>query len=97
MMLVGMVGFCHHYVYKNVLKFNSLLGKPLPRAKGDEVIGKIREMIKNPDKLGYQMLPIREPEYKLTNVTFGEPMKLSKLPNYKLGDQVIEKLILASY
>jgi hypothetical protein len=45
-------------------------------------------LIKNQDKLGYQMLPILEPEYKLSNVTFGEPMKLSKLPNYKLGDQV---------
>jgi transketolase len=67
-------------------------GKPLPRAKGDEVIAKIKELIKNQDKLGYQMLSIREPEYKLTNVTFGEPMKLSKLPNYKLGDQIATRL-----
>jgi hypothetical protein len=45
-------------------------------------------LIKNQDKLGYQMLPIRQPENKLSNVRFREPTKLSKIPNYKLGDQV---------
>ncbi len=63
-------------------------GKPLSRAKGVEVIGKINEMVKNKDKLAHVLLPIREPEYKLKNVEFGVPLKLSKLPSYKLGDQV---------
>jgi hypothetical protein len=71
-----------------IFKIYSYLGKPLPRAKGDELIGKIKELIKNQDKLGYQMLPNHEPEYKLSNLRFREPMKLSKIANYKLDDQV---------
>jgi hypothetical protein len=71
-----------------IFKIYSYLGKPLLRAKGDELIGNIKELIKNQDKLGYQIIPISQPEYKLSNVRFREPMKLSKILNYKLDDQV---------
>ena len=63
-------------------------GKPLPRDKGDQVIAQIRQLIKNQNKLGHELLPVTEPEFKLANNTFGQPLKLSKLPNYKLGEQV---------
>jgi transketolase len=63
-------------------------GKPLPRPKSGTIINNIKKKIKNEDKLGHEMLPINEPEYKLNNICFGETLKLSKQPSYKIGDQV---------
>lgn len=63
-------------------------GKPLPAAKGAEIVKHLEGLIQNKDKLGYELLPLREPEYVLNNIRFGETIKLSKVPNYKLGDEV---------
>ena len=79
------------YMGESIENSKNWFGVPLTIEKASEVIANIKGLIKNKSKLGHELLPICEPEYKLKNNLFGK-IKLSKLPNYTIGEQVRFKI-----
>jgi len=67
-------------------------GKPLGKV-GPSVIDSVRALIKTADesKLAYELLPIKAPTGTVPNVDIRN-VKLSTLPNYKLGEEVATRL-----
>jgi transketolase len=61
-------------------------GKPLGK-NGDESIKHIESLIKNKNKLAHELVSIKKPELKLAALKL-DTYKLSKQPNYKIGEQV---------